>query len=129
MLVQHIAITQEGVRVDNGTVVTVTIPFEHIDNIAVAPQKICCFCQRNPTFPIVTVHRAAAPLEQMCFKKTKATEIYGLLRPQEFVDAVRAMQDSQAEGTYRGMLQEQDSNDDEARVELPTVALATPSSE
>jgi hypothetical protein len=102
MLAQHVAVTAEGVRVDNGTMVTVTIPFEHVVKCIVAPYQFCC--QTDPDFFTVTVQRAAAPLEQLCFQKTKSMELYGILRAQEFVDLVLAMKDSQDQGTYEGVV-------------------------
>ena len=112
MLVQHVAVTSEGIRVDNGTMVTVTIPFEHVVKINVVPYRFCC--QTHEGLPTVTVHRAAAPLEQLCFQKTKTLELYGILRAQEFADLVMAMKQSQDSGTYEGL--------DEQRLELSTLS-------
>ena len=126
MLAQHIAITTEGIRVDNGTLVAVTIPFEHVVKVVVAPHQFCC--RKDPDFPIVTVHRAAAPLEQLCFKKTKQLELYGLIRPQEFAELVQAMKDSQQNGTYdsRMTVVTPTSNEEEEgnRLELQSMATA-----
>lgn len=111
MLAQHVAVTCEGIRVDNGTMVTITIPFEHVVKVIVAPYRFCC--RTDETFQTVTVHRGAAPLEQMCCQKTKALELYGILRAQEFADLVMAMKDSQDHGTYEGL--------EEHRLELQTL--------
>lgn len=118
MRAQHVAVTAEGIRVDNGTMVTVTIPFEHVVKVIVSPYKFCC--QIEEGFFTVTVHRAAAPLEQLCFQKTKTLELYGILRAQEFADLVQAMKDSQDQGTYEGV--------DETRLELQLIPSSTANS-
>jgi hypothetical protein len=98
MLAQHLAISTEGVRVDNGSMVTVTIPFEHIHK-----------CE-SAGFHTIALHRSAAPLEQFFCTKTKKLELFGIIRSEEFVELVMAMKDSQDNGTYEGV--------NETRVEL-----------
>jgi hypothetical protein len=108
MRAQHLAISTEGVRVDNGAMVTVTIPFEHIHKCESYPSKYCFF--RSAGFHTIALHRSAAPLEQFFCTKTKKLELYGVIRSEEFVELVMAMKDSQDNGTYEGV--------NEARVEL-----------
>lgn len=111
MLVQHVAITSEGIRVDSGTMVTVTIPFEHVVKIMVVPYRFCF--RAHEEFPTVIVQRSAQPLEQLCCQTTKTLELHGILRAQEFADLVLAMKQSQDSGTYEGL--------DEGRLELQTL--------
>jgi hypothetical protein len=105
---QHLAISTEGVRIDNGARFTVTIPFEHIHKCESYPFKYCFF--RLGGFHTIALHRSAAPLEQFFCTKTKKLELYGVIRSEEFVKLVMAMKDSQENGTYVGV--------NEARVEL-----------
>jgi len=114
MLSQHVAVSSEGIRVDNGTMVTVTVPFEHIQKCDIKPYKFCF--QTDEGYYAITVHRAAAPLEQFCCQKTKALELYGILRAQEFVDLVMAMKDAQDQGTYEGL------NETTPRLELQAIS-------
>lgn len=121
MLSQHVAITSEGIRVDNGTMVTVTIPFEHVQKVDVKPYRFCCQTYEGQF--AVTVQRAAAPLEQVCCQKTKALELYGLMQPQQFADLVLAMKDAQDQGTYEGM--EEGSLGGDRRLELRPMPAST----
>lgn len=105
MIAQHIAITTEGIRVDNGSMLTVTIPFEHIQKLEVKPLPglFCCCSSVDPTLMIVTVHRESTPLEKFCCHTTKKLELYGILRAQEFSDLVMGLKDAQRQGTYQGL--------------------------
>lgn len=96
---QHIAITMEGIRVDTGTVVSTTIPMEHVLNATHVTQR---FWFGTQSVSIVTVQRTAAPLEQMCCRTTRPLELYGIVHAQSFVDLVQRMKDSQDHGTYEG---------------------------
>lgn len=106
---QHVALTTEGIRIDNGSMMTVTVPYEFISKIEVKPFQATCFSaamslvsphHANSTLNVIKVERAAAPLEQIFCQKTKNMELYGIIRAQEFVQLVQAMQASQTEGTY-----------------------------
>jgi hypothetical protein len=99
MQIQHIALTTEGVRVDNGPMASVTIPFEHIHTCEIKRQTFCCR-MISANFQTVFVHRTAMPLEKLCFRKTKRMEIYGLIRADEFVELVMAMKNAEQNGTY-----------------------------
>lgn len=106
MLSQHVAVTTEGIRIDNGsgTVCTI-IPFEHIVEVRVRRLRSCCGC-RVAAFDTVTVHRTAAPLERLLCTKTRQTDVTAILRAHDFVNLVTAMKDSQENGTYEGGVQE-----------------------
>lgn len=107
---QHIAITTEGIRIDNGSMVTITIPFENIHSVEVKPCKY--MCSRESGIEQVVVQRAAAPLEQAFCSKTKALELYGIIKSKDFAALVLAMKDSQDNGTYEAA----------SRVELRQIA-------
>jgi hypothetical protein len=104
MIAQHIAVTTEGIRVDNGSMLTITIPFEHIQKLEVRPLKgLFCCSAMDPTMMIVTVHRESTPLEKFCCHTTKKLELYGILHAQEFSDLVMGLKDAQRQGTYQGL--------------------------
>jgi hypothetical protein len=100
MLTQHVAVTTEGVRIDNGSMLTVTIPMEHIQKMEVKTNQFCWTV--DPTLFIVTIHRETAPLEQFCCQKTRKMELIGILRAHEFVDLVMELKDVQVQGSYLG---------------------------
>jgi hypothetical protein len=121
MMTQHVAVTTEGIRIDNGTMLSLTIPFEHIQKIDVQPHKACCIAPVDPMLLIVTVHRESTPLERLCCQQTKKLELYGILRGQEFSDLVLGLKESQIQGSYQGV------TDDtlelaSSRVELPIMS-------
>jgi hypothetical protein len=100
---QHVAVTTEGIRIDHGAAMTIIIPFETIHSCQAQPStKYMCGFLEQTTLSRVRVVRSLAPLEQVCFRKTRHLELYGLLQPQEMVELIQAMQDSQQHGTYEG---------------------------
>eukprot|EP00339_Tiarina_fusa_P011672 CAMPEP_0117034426 /NCGR_PEP_ID=MMETSP0472-20121206/24511_1 /TAXON_ID=693140 ORGANISM="Tiarina fusus, Strain LIS" /NCGR_SAMPLE_ID=MMETSP0472 /ASSEMBLY_ACC=CAM_ASM_000603 /LENGTH=249 /DNA_ID=CAMNT_0004743593 /DNA_START=38 /DNA_END=787 /DNA_ORIENTATION=+ len=115
MQLQHIALSTEGIRVDNGPMASVTIPFEHIHFCETKRQTFCCR-MISAGFQTVFVHRTAMPLEKLCFRKTKKMEIYGLLRADEFVALVTAMKSVEQNGTYEAA---------NAGMELSTIGAPT----
>jgi len=98
MMNLHVAVTTEGIRFDNG--VTITIPFETIQQVEVASHKFCC--RTDPLLSVVTVHRDPAPMEKFCCRTTNKTEFHGIRLAQEFADLVMALKDAQVQGTYDG---------------------------
>jgi hypothetical protein len=100
---QHVAVTTEGIRIDHGAAMTIIIPFETIHSCQAQPStKYMCGFFEQTTLSRVRVVRSLAPLEQVWFRKTRNLELYGLLQPQEMVELIQAMQDSQQHGTYEG---------------------------
>jgi hypothetical protein len=99
---QHIAVTTEGIRIDHGTTMTIIIPFDNIHQIQARKSfRYVCGLIEAPLSK-VSVVRSLAPLEQVCFRKTRTLELYGIYQAQEFVDLVEAMKDSFEHGTYEG---------------------------
>ena len=41
-------------------------------------------------------------MEQLCCRKTRKLELYGIIQVREFVELLHAMKDSQENGTYEG---------------------------
>ena len=99
MLIQHIALSTEGIRVDNGPIASVTIPFEHIQSCETGRQTFCCRMIKSER-QTVFVHRTAMPLEKLCFRTTKRLELFGIIRADEFVQLVMAMKNAEQNGTY-----------------------------
>ena len=100
---QHVAITTEGIRIDQGMAMTIIIPFETIHSCqAFLSTKYLCGKMERSDLTQVQVVRSLAPMEQIGFRKTRSFVIYGLARPQEFVALVQAFKNSQQHGTYAG---------------------------
>lgn len=100
---QHVAITTEGVRIDQGMAMTIIIPFETIHSCeAQMTTKYLCGHMERSDLTQVQVVRSLAPMEQIGFRKTRSFVIYGVARPQEFVALVQAFKNSQQHGTYEG---------------------------
>ncbi|CAJ1940801.1 unnamed protein product [Cylindrotheca closterium] len=100
---QHVAITTEGIRIDQGMAMTVIIPFETIHSCeAHLTTKYLCGHMERSDLTQVQVVRSLAPMEQIGFRKTRSFLVYGLARPQEFVALVEAFKTSQQHGSYEG---------------------------
>jgi len=100
---QHVAITTEGIRIDQGMAMTIIIPFETMHSCeAHMTTKYLCGKMEDSQLTRVQVVRSLAPMEQIGFRKTKQFDMYGLVRPQEFVDLVNAFKNSQQHGSYAG---------------------------
>ena len=108
---QHVAITTEGIRIDQGMAMTIIIPFETIHSCeAHMTTKYFCGYMERPDLTQIHVVRSLAPMEQIGFRKTRSFVIYGLVRPQEFVALVEAFKNSQQHGTYEGGTELMSSN-------------------
>lgn len=99
MLVQHVALTTEGIRIDNGPIASVTVPYEHVHKCEAVQQTHCCKILTAMTKTVI-VHRTAMPLERLCFQKTKKMELHGILLADEFAKLVVALKDAERDGTY-----------------------------
>lgn len=128
MLLQHVAVTTEGVRIDNtGSAVTVTIPLEHILSINLVEAKAgsCNNAATPQSFQTIRLQRTAAPMEQVFCQKSRKVDLLGIIKAQELVTLVQAMKEAQIQGTYRGVLIANDADgqeEEEAAMELPNMA-------
>ena len=104
---QHIAVTEQGVRIDDvvrnsftqrlgfglpPNNAAVLIPFQHID-LTRHQHQFCC--DGDPNLYIVTIYAHGH----------KQFEIYGIIRAHDFVDLVMAMKESYARNTAAMQLQ------------------------
>jgi len=94
-----VAVSTEGIRFDASTV-AVTVPFDKIKNVEVAPYQFCC--KTYPLLSVVTVHRELAPTEMSCCQTTSKFKINAICRGQEFADLVMALKDTKFQWTYEG---------------------------
>lgn len=102
MLTQHVAVTTEGIRIEDGSINlfpflpfeatparTVSIPFEHVRKISIRNHEYCC--REDPTLLVVVISLRSQPVDVM--------ELLGIIHAEEFVDLVMALKKRLKQGT------------------------------
>lgn len=121
MLAQHVAITTEGIRVEDrsinpfrflridATEPSFTIPFEDVRKISIRDHEFCC--RVDPTLSVVLITLRCQPVV--------VKELLGIINAEEFADLVRALKKHEASnGTPTT------STDSCSHMELPVMTRA-----